>query len=137
MGRNQEIKRFDPRKGKTVDLFTAGRGRLPVLMELLASPWVTRASELARPGDAPAGKRVERPVDVEWHGERGRPGAFRLRGTRYPIDAVVSEWRVERRWWDRGCRVSRRCFRVMARGGVYDLAYDRLADSWLLVGILD
>ena len=37
----------------------------------------------------------------------------------------------------RGRAVSRRCFRVIARGGVYDLAYDRLGEQWLLVGVVD
>jgi hypothetical protein len=33
--------------------------------------------------------------------------------------------------------MSRRCFRVLTRDGLYDLAYDRLNGRWLLVGIVD
>jgi hypothetical protein len=76
-------------------------------------------------------------VEVVWDGERRAPLAFTLTGRRYPVDAVVQRWTVERGWWDPAVRVSRRCFRVLARGGVYDLAYDRLARRWLLVGIVD
>jgi hypothetical protein len=47
------------------------------------------------------------------------------------------QWAVERRWWDRSRSVSRRCFRVLARGGVWDLAFDREREQWFLVGIVD
>lgn len=137
MGENAAIKRFDPRAGQTDDLFTSVRGRLPVVLELLKSPWIRRASDLLAAEDAASGKRIETPVEVGWDGERRSPVTFIWDDRRHYVDALVQTWAVERRWWDVEHRVSRRCFRVLARGGVYDLAYDRLSGEWLLVGILD
>lgn len=155
MGRNADIKRYEVHpEGQPMDLFAAAaadarraadarsatdprHGRLPVVLELLKSPWIVRASELvSRPGEA-AAKRWSEAVDVEWDGTRGAPAAFTWRGKRYRVDALVQRWTIERAWWDPRARVSRRCFRVLARGGVYDLAFDRLARVWLLVGVLD
>jgi hypothetical protein len=119
-----------------MDLFDDGRGRLPIVLELLRSPWIRRASELAA-HDASAARRFEKPIDVAWNGSRRAPGVFVLQGRRYKVDALLQRWSVEQRWWREKERESRRCFRVLARGGVYDLAYDRLTDRWLLVGIVD
>jgi hypothetical protein len=131
VGRNTAIRRFDARRaGQPLDLFESA-SRRPVVLELLASPWVKRGSEV----DGPARSEVE--VPVEWDGERARPSSFTRRGTRYGVDQVVQQWAVDACWWDRERAVSRRCFRVIARGGVYDLAYDRLAERWLLVGVVD
>jgi hypothetical protein len=136
MGRNAAIKSFDPhRDGQPIDLFDSVRGRLPVILELLKSPWIVRGSDLA--SDAGAGTRAPEEVAVRWDGERRTPVAFLWRGSRYRVDALVQTWAMERRWWDAERRVSRRCFRVLARGGVYDLAFDRLRGAWLLVGVLD
>jgi len=137
MGRNAAIKRFDPRSGKNVDLFTLRGGKTPVLLELLKSPWIQRASDLVSPEEASAGKRRVELVEVEWDGERRCPRTFTYRGRRFRVDAVVQSWTAERRWWDRARRVSERSFRVMARGGVYDLTYDRLRRTWTLTGIAD
>ncbi len=139
MGRNRAIKAFDPRKsGQTLDLFTATDTRRPVIVELLRSPWIVRASDLVESGvSGVAGKRREREVDVVWDGSRGAPRTFSLDGRRHTVDAVIQSWAVERAWWDPRRRLSRRCYRVLTRGGLYDLAYDRLADRWLLVGIVD
>ena len=131
MGNNASIRRFDAHKtGQMLDLFGSA-GRLPVVLELLSTPWLHRASDV----DAP--KRIEVPVPVEWDPERGRPRSFIRKGKRYEVDQVVTQWAVDTRWWDRERAVSRRCFRVIARGGVYDLAYDRLGEQWLLVGVID
>ncbi len=131
MGNNAAIRRFDAIKsGQPIDLFGQG-GRLPVLLELLSTPWLHRASDV----DGPV--RIEVPVPVEWDPERGRPSSFVRKGKRYEVDQVVTQWAIDTRWWDRAGRVSRRCFRVIARGGVYDLAYDRLGEQWLLVGVVD
>jgi hypothetical protein len=136
MGRNAAIKRFDPRTpGQPLDLFDSVRGRLPVVLELLKSPWIVRGSEL--PGAEAGGGREPEGVEVRWDGGRRTPAAFSWRGRRYPVDALVQTWAVERRWWDAERRVSRRCFRVLARGGVYDLAFDRLAGAWLLLDVVD
>lgn len=139
MGRNRAIKSFDPRKpGQTLDLFTATDTRLPVIMELLRSPWIVRASELVQPGTSGfAGKQRERTVEVVWDGGRAAPHSFTLEGRRYAVDAVVQSWAVERAWWDPRRRLSRRCYRVLTRGGLYDLAYDRLTERWLLTGVVD
>jgi Family of unknown function (DUF6504) len=136
VGRNTAIKRFDAHPtGQPLDLFTSAQGKTPVVLELLGSPWIRRGSDLPQ-GDG-TGKRTEMAVEVEWDGERGRPATFRYRGKRYPVDTLVQQWAVERCWWDRSNAVSRRCFRVIARGGVWDLAYDRARQEWLLVGIMD
>ena len=131
MGNNTPIRRFDARKsGQPLDLFESA-SRLPVVLELLSTPWLRRGSDVSGPA------RVEVAVPVEWDPERGRPGSFIRKGKRYEVDQVVTQWAVDTRWWDRERAVSRRCFRVIARGGVYDLAYDRLGEQWLLVGVVD
>jgi len=131
MGNNASIRRFDAHKaGQPLDLFESA-SRLPIVLELLSTPWLRRGSDV----DGPA--RVEIAVPVEWDAERGRPGSFIRKGKRYEIDQVVTQWAIDTRWWDRERAVSRRCFRVIARGGVYDLAYDRLGEQWLLVGVVD
>jgi len=131
MGNNAAIRRFDAVKaGQPLDLFESA-SRLPVVLELLSTPWLRRASDV----DGPA--RVEVAVPVEWDAERGRPRCFVRKGKRYEVDQLVSQWAVDARWWDRERAVSRRCFRVIARGGVFDLAYDRVAEQWLLVGVVD
>jgi hypothetical protein len=131
MGHNAAIRRFDAKKaGQPLDLFQ-GASRLPVVLELLATPWLQRGSQLDGP------RRVEVEVPVEWDGERGRPLAFVWKQKRYAVDALVQQWAVDALWWDRPRARSRRCFRVIARGGVYDLAYDRIGERWLLVGVVD
>lgn len=131
MGSNAPIRRFDARvSGQPLDLFGTA-GRLPVVRELLATPWLHRASDV----DAPT--RIEVPAEVTWDPERGRPRSFVRKGRDYEVDQLVAQWAVDARWWDRDRAVSRRCFRVIARGGVYDLAYDRLGKQWLLLGVVD
>jgi len=137
MGRNAAIKRFDPKSGQPMGLFDAKEGRLPVIIELLKSPWLSRASDLAHAEDAGVGKRREQPVAVAWNERRHCPAAFELHARTYAIDAVVQTWAVERSWWSPRNRVSRRYWRVLARGGTYDLAYDRLERRWMLVGVQD
>ena len=145
MGRNRAIKVFDPRiTGESLDLFTVADSRLPVIVELLRSPWITRGSEVGASASGSGtvasgygGKRREREIEVVWDGGRAAPRLFVLEGRRYPVDAVVQSWAIERAWWDLRRRASRRCFRVLARGGLYDLAYDRIGGRWLLTGIVD
>ncbi|MBA4371214.1 MAG: hypothetical protein C0418_06535, partial [Coriobacteriaceae bacterium] len=96
MGRNSAIKRYDTHpEGQPMQLFDAPRGRLPVVLELLRSPWIVRGSDLpAR--DAGAGARVVvETAAVSWDAERGCPAAFAWRGRRYPVDAVVQAWTIE------------------------------------------
>ncbi len=138
VGRNSAIKRFSATSaGQPLELFGGTRSRLPVIVELLASPWIVRASDLTRKDGSGAAKRAEEPVEVAWDPERRYPTAFTREGRVYRIDAIVQVWATERSWWDPRKRVSRRFWRVLARGGVYDLAYDRGSASWLLIGIQD
>lgn len=138
MGRNRAIKQFDPRRtGHPLDLFTERDVRLPIVLELLKSPWILRASDLPERISSGGGKYSEREVTVTWDGARRCPASFTYGSRRFCVDALVQVWTVERAWWDLRQRVSRRCFRVLARGGIYDLAYDRLTREWLLVGIVD
>ena len=144
MGRNSDIKHYALHpEGQPIDLFAQG-ARSPIVAELLRAPWLKRASEL--PGaraDSPeagegGGKRARREVTVRWDPERHRPVSFQVPGKgRYDIEALIGYWVEDRFWWDPSLHVSRRCFRVLARSGVWDLAYDRLTGSWLLVGIGD
>lgn len=138
MGRNHAIKAFDPHKeGQPLDLFTATDARLPVVLELLRSPWIVRASEIPAQASGLGGKKHEREVSVVWDGVRRAPASFTRDGRRYRVDALVQTWTVERGWWDPRRRLSRRCFRVLSRGGLYDLAYDRINGRWLLIGVVD
>jgi hypothetical protein len=142
MGRNATIKRYELHpQGQAIDLFARG-ARSPVVAELLSAPWISRASDLlSEEADAPyggAGKRARREVDVEWDRTHGRPAAFRLEGKgRYEVEALIGYWVEDRFWWDPAAHVSRRCFRVLARAGVWDLAWDRITHTWSLVGIGD
>ena len=138
MGRNSAIKRYSTTSaGQPVELFETKRGRLPVVLELLASPWIVRASDLLRGDGSCAAKLAEELVEVVWNVERQYPSAFTRAGRTYRIDAIVQIWAAERAWWDPRRRVARRFWRVLARGGVYDLAYDREQGVWLLIGIQD
>jgi hypothetical protein len=138
MGRNADIKRFSANSaGQPLELFGGKRSRTPIIVELLASPWIVRATELNRKGGSGAVKHAEESVEVTWDAERGYPSSFVRAGRLYRIDAIVQLWATERVWWDPRKRVSRRFWRVLSRGGVYDLAYDRTDGSWLLIGIQD
>lgn len=138
MGRNSTIKRYDATPaGQPMELFDSAHSRLPVILELLRSPWIVRASELTRREGTYTAKRAEEPVEVVWDAERQCPTAFIREHKRYRVDAVVQVWATERAWWDPRRRISRRFFRVLSRGGIYDLAFDRAAGVWMLVGIQD
>ena len=138
MGRNADIKKFSAKPaGQPMELFDSKRGRLPVILELLASPWIVRASDLKHADGSGAAKYAEEDVAVTWDAAQQYPASF-VRGDRvYRIDAIVQIWAAERAWWDPRRRVSRRFWRVLARGGVYDLAYDRARGTWRLIGIQD
>jgi len=138
MGRNAAIKRYDATPaGQPTELLGTKHGRLPVILELLRSPWVMRASELPAREGSWSTKHAGEPVQVVWDAERRCPGVFVRAGRTWRVDSVVQVWSVERSWWDPRRRVSRRTWRVIARGGVYDLAFDRLERQWLLLGIED
>ncbi len=138
MGRNASIKRFDATEtGETMDLLSSKEGRLPVVLELLKTPWIMRASELVRDDSSEATKRREETIAVAWDARRRCPASFEREARAYRIDAIIQVWAVERFWWSPRRRISRRYWRVIARGGTYDLAYDRLESRWLLLGIED
>ena len=138
MGRNVAIKRYDVTPaGQPVELLGSKHGRLPVILEILRSPWVMRASELPERDGSWSAKHAGEPVEIVWDPERRCPEAFVRAGRVWRVDSVVQVWSVERTWWDQRRRVSRRIWRVIARGGVYDLAFDRLVSCWLLFGIED
>lgn len=138
MGRNTEIKRYDATPaGQPAELLGTKHGRLPVILELLRSPWVMRASELSTREGSWSTKHAVEPVQVLWDAGRRCPAAFVRAGRTWRVDSVVQVWSVERSWWDPRRRVSRRVWRVIARGGVYDLAFDRFERQWLLLGIED
>ena len=138
MGRNAAIKQHSTSSlGQPAELFDTKHGRLPIILELLASPWIVRASDLRRGDGSCATKLAEEPVAVAWDAEHQYPSSFIRSGRTYRIDAIVQIWVAERAWWDPRRKVSRRFWRVLARGGVYDLAYDREQGVWLLIGIQD
>lgn len=138
MGRNTDIKRFNAKAaGQPLEFLDTKHARTPVVVELLRSPWLVRASELVSRNDTSATKRAEKVVTVGWDAERQCPLYFERDHVRYRIDALIQVWATDRSWWDPRKRVSRRYWRVLARGGVYDLAYERVTGAWLLVGIQD
>jgi hypothetical protein len=138
MGLNSAIKHFDATpEGQLIELEDSQRGRQPIVLELLRSPWLMRASDLLKREDSCSTKRVEQPVEVFWDARTQRPVSFVRNGRRWTIDAVIQTWTVERSWWDPRRRISRHIWRVVARGGVYDLAFDRLENAWSLLGIQD
>lgn len=120
-----------------MELIDSQHGRTPVVFELLRSPWLMRASELLKREETWSTKRIEQPVEVAWDAERTRPLSFVRNGRIWKVDAVIQAWSVERSWWDPRRQISRQIWRVVARGGVYDLAFDRLENAWLLLGIQD
>jgi len=138
VGRNASIKQFSATPvGQPLGLFETKRSRLPVLIELLASPWIVSASQLAHGDGSCAAKHADEPVEVVWDATRQYPSSFARAGRTYRIDAIVQVWAAERAWWNPRARISRRFWRVLSRGGVYDLTYDRTSGSWLLIGIQD
>ena len=138
MGRNAAIKRYSTSASdQPIELFDSKRGRLPIVLQLLASPWIVRASDLKHTDGSYAAKRAEEAVEVVWDAGHQYPSSFTRDGRIYRIDAIVQVWVAERAWWDPRRRVSRRFWRVLSRGGVYDLAYDRAQGTWHLIGIQD
>lgn len=138
VGRNAAIRRYDPlTEGQPLELFPSARSKAPVVRELLASPWIARASDLVCGDGAYASRRSSEAIEVEWDDSLGRPGTFLRGGRRYRVDTVIQVWVTERSWWDPRSHLSLRHWRVLARGGVYDLVFDRVSGSWRLAGIQD
>jgi hypothetical protein len=138
MSRNSAIKHYDATpEGQPLELLGSEHSRRPIVLELLRSPWIVRASELVSREGVWSAKHAEEPVAVVWDPKTARPVSFVRNGRRWNVDAVIQTWTVERSWWNPRQQVSRHVWRVVARGGVYDLAFDRLANTWLLFGIQD
>lgn len=138
MGRNTAIKNYDATPaGQPMELFGSRHSKTPAILELLKSPWIVRASELSHKDGASAAKRTDEPVEVEWNAERQCPTAFIRGQKRYRVDAIIQVWATDRAWWDPRRHVSRRFVRVLSRGGIYDLAFNRESGTWLLTGIQD
>ena len=138
MGSNSAIKHYElTPEGQAIELTDSQHSRQPIVRELLKSPWLVRASELLRREESWSAKRIEQAVDVVWDAQKRRPAGFVRAGRTWTIDAVIQTWSVERSWWDPRRRISRYLWRVVSRGGVYDLAFDRLEKTWFLLGIHD
>lgn len=141
MGRNTAIKQYQAKRaGQPVELFDSRLARTPVIDALLESPWVWRASEVLAEGSSEATKTLDEPVRVVWEDGSFRPCAFaREGGHAQPVEAIAQMWAAERGWWSEYSedRVSRRFWRVISRGAVYDLVYDRLRNGWFLIGVMD
>ena len=138
MGHNTAIKRFSATPvGQPLELFEETHGRMPIVLELFASPWVVHASDVMRRDGSCAAKHAAEPLGVTWDAAGQHPSAFTRAEQVYLIDAIVQSWAIEKAWWDPRKRVSRRFWRVSAAGGVYDIAYNRDDGSWLLMGIQD
>lgn len=138
MGRNSAIKHFDATpQGQPLELYESKHSRLPIVAELLASPWIVRASDLVRADGTSAAKSTAEEVEVEWDARQTRPASFVRSRRRYPVDVVLQVWATEKCWWDPRRQVSRRYWRVLSGSGVYDLAFDRTTNAWYLTGIQD
>lgn len=139
MGRNSAIKRYEPlAEGRPLDLFDSAEGRRPVVRDLLTTPWLVRASDIAGTGDSGAGRKVCEPIVVSWDAEERRPHGFVRGGEFQRVSGIAQTWAVDRRWWEPDRHVSQRCWRILTESGaVYDLAFDRVSGTWLLLGIVD
>lgn len=138
MGHTASIERSTAeRPGQQLELHSDRPGRRAVLAELFASPWIVRASDLVRWDGSPVARRRCEAVTVEWSPASGRPIAFVRGGERYRVDEVLQIVALERAWWDPRRHVSRRIWRVRTDRGAYDLAFDRLSGSWMLIGVHD
>lgn len=141
MGENASIKQYQAKRvGQPVELFDSRLTRTPVINALLESPWVRRASEVVTGGSSEATKSLDEPVRVVWEEDSLRPYAFAREGAHaQPIDAIAQVWSSEYGWWSESgeVHVSRRFWRVISRGAVYDIVYDRRRDGWFLIGVMD
>lgn len=141
MGENAAIKQYQAKRaGQPVELFDSRLARTPVIDALLESPWVRRASEVVTEGSSEATKALDEPVRVVWEEDALRPYAFAREGAHaQPIDAIAQVWSSEYGWWSESgeAYVSRRFWRVISRGAVYDIVYDRRRGGWFLIGVMD
>ena len=135
-----EIHAYPPRpEGFEEPLFPTAASRRAVADHLLAAPWLSRASDLAR-GSGGSARAAREPVEfdgaagqlgVSWSSGRRRCAKRRL------VVRELARWREVSGWWDEGRSVDRSVFRVLLScGSVVDLARER-PGGWFLVGVVD
>ncbi len=120
-------------------LFPTEKSKLSVVRQLMDTEWVSSASSLCASSDEDSvvGKLYHEPIEVRWDKAAKRPRAFRWRGRRYKIDAIIRTWVVEMGWWNPDTEVSKVFLRVTSGGGVYDILYDKRESRWYLGGVAD
>ena len=115
-----------------------------VAEQLVAAPWLWRASELAGRQSGESARAPGEPVELRGD-PRGRVEVLRRfdrrRGRcswrRRRVARVLDRWREVGRWWDQGRRTDRLVFRVLlSDGAVVELARERRG-GWLLAGVAD
>ncbi|HWD08556.1 MAG TPA: DUF6504 family protein [Actinomycetota bacterium] len=90
--------------------------------------------------ERPLTKRYNDRIEVDWAEPRpgmAQPSAFCWRGRRYVVAGLLKYWREAGEWWDPARARDHEWFRVEAEGGVYDLAFDRLLETWRLARVWD
>ena len=79
---------------------------------------------------------MNRSVEIALDSMKHAPAAFRWRGRLYRVSAIRECWRLLGAWWDG--EGERTFFRVQTdTGGVFELAYDHIHQSWLLDRVED
>ncbi len=140
----REIHEYPGRpEGYEGPLFRTGESDREIMEHYLRAPWLGRASEslvavlgagCGRVPAEPRGVRVE-PIDA---GVRVVWEAGSSMSRRQGIRRVQERWREVRGWWEDDGGRDLVVYRVeLTDGAVVDLARDRPAGRWLLVGIAD
>jgi len=81
-------------------------------------------------------KMTNYPVQIALDSRKHAPTAFRWRGRLYRVSAVRECWRLLGAWWDG--EGERTFFRVQTdTGGIFELVYDHVHQSWLLDRVED
>ena len=143
-----EIHGYPPRPEDFEEpLFPTRESRRAVADHLLAAPWLSRASDLARSGGR-GGRAVRarrEPVEVGESSAGGRVwvardsgrGSGRKRARKAWVVETLARWREVGWWWDEDRTTDEVTVRVLLSGGtVADLARER-SGEWFLVGVVD
>lgn len=133
-------------EGYVEPLFRTRESDREIMDHYLDAPWLGRASEYAvaalgsGSGHVPAERREIR-LERSGAGLRMVDSLRRTRRCAVSSGAVIrvlDRWREVRGWWDASGGTDLVVYRVeLACGAVVDLARDRRAGRWLLVGIAD
>lgn len=140
MGENKGIKNYNyHHAGENLELFATTNGKMSVAEAILKSQWVTTAADLGKSkiASASSGKFYDQEITVLYSEHLRRPLQFFWRRKFYKVDAVIGVWVLESCWWDAAKKQSRRYFRVLARGGTYDIYLDHLQEAWFLESVSD